>query len=100
MTEVGNDEVVSALQVIIDQFGDHIDPHAVAIVTQLSTSFQKYCVTGEDDNEDSMDAAQCLECIATFLKVIGERPELFKAMELQLVPLCLHILGNDGEYIE
>jgi len=100
MTEIGNDEVVAALQVIIDQFGDHIEPHAVALVTQLSTAFQNYCGAGEDDDDAAMAAAQCLECIATVLKGICERPELFKAMEPQLVPLCLQILGNDGEYIE
>ena len=100
MAEIGNDKVVAALQVIIDQFGDHIKPHAVALVTQLSTAFQKYCRTGGDDNDASMAAAKCLECIDMVLKVICERPELFEAMEPQLVPLCLQILGNDGYYIE
>ena len=60
MTEIGNDEVVAALQVIIDQFGDHIDTHAVALVTQLSTALQNYCGAGEEDNDAAMAATQCL----------------------------------------
>ena len=68
MTEIGNDEVAEALQVIIDQFGDHIEPHAVTLATQLSTAFQNYCGAGENDNDAVMAAAQCLECIATVLK--------------------------------
>jgi len=100
MTEIGNDEVVAALQVIIDKFGDHIEPHAVALVTQLSAAFENYCSTGEDDDDAAMAAAQCLECIATVLKGICERPDLFKSMEPQLVPLVLQILGNDGAFIE
>eukprot|EP00566_Odontella_aurita_P002311 CAMPEP_0113571984 /NCGR_PEP_ID=MMETSP0015_2-20120614/25852_1 /TAXON_ID=2838 /ORGANISM="Odontella" /LENGTH=1096 /DNA_ID=CAMNT_0000474985 /DNA_START=725 /DNA_END=4015 /DNA_ORIENTATION=+ /assembly_acc=CAM_ASM_000160 len=100
MTEIGNDEVVAALQVIIDRFGDHIEPHAVALVTQLATAFQNYCGAGEEDDDAALAAAQCLECVATVLKGICERPELYKSMEPQLVPLCLQILGNDGEYIE
>lgn len=100
MTEIGNDEVVAALQVIIDKFGDHIEPHAVALVTQLSAAFNNYCSAGEDDDDAAMAAAQCLECIATVLKGICERPDLYKSMEPQLVPLVLQILGNDGAFIE
>lgn len=102
MNEIGNDEVVAALQVIIDKFGDHIEPHALALVTQLSTAFDQYCNAGEDDDDDdaAMAAAQCLECIATVLKGICEKPQLYKALEPQLIPLVLKILGNDGDYIE
>ena len=46
MTYIGNDEVVAALQVIIDHFGDNIEPHAVALVTHLSIAFQNYCGAG------------------------------------------------------
>ena len=76
MTEIGNDEVVAALQVIIDQFGDHIEPHAVALFTQISTAFQKYCGAGEDEDDATMAAAQCLDCIATVLKGIFKQTEL------------------------
>ena len=102
MNEIGNDEVVAALQVIIDKFGDHIEPHALALVTQLSTAFDQYCNAGEDEDDDdaAMAAAQCLECIATVLKGICEKPQLYKTLEPQLIPLTLKILGNDGDYIE
>mmetsp|Transcript_951 Transcript_951/g.2334 ORF Transcript_951/g.2334 Transcript_951/m.2334 type:complete len:621 (-) Transcript_951:706-2568(-) len=102
MNEIGNDEVVAALQVIIDQFGDHIEPHAVALVSELSKAFDQYCNAGEDDDDDdaALAAAQCLECIATVLKGICEKPQLYKTLEPQLIPLVLKILGNDGDYIE
>ena len=45
MNEIGNDEVVAALQVIIDKFGNAIEPHAVVLVKQLTTGFQRYCAT-------------------------------------------------------
>mmetsp|Transcript_46986 Transcript_46986/g.69588 ORF Transcript_46986/g.69588 Transcript_46986/m.69588 type:complete len:1060 (+) Transcript_46986:78-3257(+) len=100
MNEIGNDEVVAALQVIIDKFGDHIEPHAVALVTQLSTAFSNYCDAGDEDDDAAMAAAQCLECIATVLKGVCERPDLYAHLEPTLVPLVVRILGNDGEYIE
>ena len=92
--------MVAALQVIIDKFGEHIEPHAIALVTQLSTAFKNYIDAGEDDDDAAMAAAQCLECINTVLKGTCERPELYKGMEAELVPLILKVLGSDGEYLE
>ena len=102
MNEIGNDEVVSALQVLLDKFGDHIEPHAIQLVTQLSNAFNQYCAAGEDDDDDdaAMAAAQCLECIATVLKGICDQPAMMKNLEPLLIPLILKIMGNDGEYIE
>jgi importin-7 len=102
MNEIGNDEVVSALQVLLDKFGDHIEPHAIQLVTQLSHAFDQYCNAGEDDDDDdaAMAAAQCLECIATVMKGICDQPEMMKKLEPCLIPLVMKIMGNDGEFIE
>ena len=102
MNEIGNDEVVSALQVLLDKFGDHIEPHAVALVTQLSNAFAQYCTAGEDQDDDdaALAAAQCLECIATVLKGVCGKESMIHTLEPQLLPLVLKILGNDGDFIE
>lgn len=102
MNEIGNDEVVSALQGLLDKFGDHIEPHAIALVTQLSQAFHQYCTAGEDDDDDdaALAAAQCLECIATVLKGVCAKEAILKSLEPLLLPLVLKILGNDGEFIE
>jgi len=102
MNEIGNDEVVSALQALLDKFGDHIEPHANALVTQLSGAFQQYSTAGEDEDDDdaALAAAQCLECIATVLKGVCSKAEILKSLEPLLVPLVLKILGNDGDFIE
>lgn len=100
MNEIGNDEVISALQAIIDKFGDHIEPHAVALVTQLTTAFSNYCDAGDDDDDAAMAAAQCLECISTVLKGICERPDLFRLLEPALLPITRQILSRDGDFIE
>mmetsp|Transcript_4901 Transcript_4901/g.7219 ORF Transcript_4901/g.7219 Transcript_4901/m.7219 type:complete len:1062 (+) Transcript_4901:138-3323(+) len=100
MNEIGNDEVVAALQTIIDKFGDHIEPHSIALVTQLATTFDNYVEVGDDDDDAAMAAAQCLECISTVLKGICERPDLYRHLEPHLVPLITKILGNDGDFLE
>lgn len=102
MNEIGNDEVVAALQALLDKFGDHIEPHAGALVTQLSNAFHQYCSAGEDEDDDdaALAAAQCLECIATVLKGVCSNAAILRSLEPQLVPLVLKILGNDGDFIE
>jgi hypothetical protein len=100
MNEIGNDEVISALQTIIDVFGDTIQPHAFALISQLATAFSSYCSAGEDDDDAVMAALQCLECISTVLKGICERPDIFNGLEPVLIPIVKEILGNNGEYIE
>jgi hypothetical protein len=102
MNEIGNDEVVSALQALLDRFGEHIEPHAQALITQLTNAFQQYSAAGEDEDDDdaALAAAQCLECISTVLKGVCSNPQILKALEPLLLPLVLKILGNDGDFIE
>jgi hypothetical protein len=100
MNEIGNDEVIAALQVIIDKFGDHIEPHAVALISQLTVAFSTYCDAGEEDDDAAMAAAQCLECISTVLKGICERPDLYRSLEPHLLPVTKQILSKDGNFIE
>merc|ERR1712060_876019 len=92
MNKIGNNKVVADLQVIIDKFGDHFEPHAVALVVQLSQAFSTYCSARDDDDESALAAAQYLECIATVLKGTCERPDLYKNMEPYLIPL--HYIVN------
>lgn len=102
MNEIGNDEVVSALQALLDRFGEHIEPHAHALITQLTNAFQQYCSAGEDDDDDdaALAAAQCLECISTVLKGVCSKASILKSLEPLLLPLVLKILGHDGDFIE
>ena len=102
MNEIGNDEVVSALQVLLEKFGEHIEPHAIQLVTQLSQAFDQYCQAGDDQDDDdaALAAAQCLECIATVLKGVCSQESMLKRLEPLLLPLVLKILGDDGDFIE
>jgi len=99
MDEIGNEEVVTALKAIIDTFGDHIEPHAVALVTKLCTAFSTYCNAGDDDDDAAMAAGECLECISTVLKGVSEHPSLYKNLEPLVLPIVKLILGKD-DYIE
>jgi len=100
MSEIGNEEVVTALRIIIDQYGDHIEPHAVALITKLRTAFGTYCDAGEDDDESAMAAGECLECISTVLKGVCERPELYNNIEPLILPMIKMIIGKEDAYMD
>lgn len=102
MNEIGNDEVVSALQALLEKFGEHIEPHAVQLVSSLSQAFDQYCQAGDDQDDDdaALAAAQCLECIATVLKGVCSQELVLQRLEPLLLPLVLKILGDDGDFIE
>jgi hypothetical protein len=41
MNEIDNEELVSALEYLIDKFEDDIGPFAVELCTQLSAAYQR-----------------------------------------------------------
>lgn len=102
MQEISNEYVVSALDVIVEKFGEHISPHAISLVENLSRSFLQYCDV--DDDEEDMEAAvaatQCLECIATVLRVVQDNEALFATFEPMLCPIILKIMDKEGELID
>lgn len=100
MNEIGNDEVISALKAIIDQFGEFIEPHAINLINQLVQAFSSFCSAGTDDDDAVVAANECFECISTVLKGVSERPDIYRTVEPALLPVIKQILGNDGEYIE
>jgi len=103
MNEVGNDDVVTSLDVLIEQYGDQMAPHAIALVNNLCNTFNKYIDVDEEDDEEgqaSMAATVCLECVATVLNSVKDREDIFMAVEPQLIPIVAKILHKDGELIE
>eukprot|EP00947_MAST-08B_sp_MAST-8B-sp1_P000681 g681.t1 len=106
MSEIGIDEVVSALQTIIAVFREHIAPHAVDIANKLAESFVKYIgasdAEGEADDEAALAAMNCLEAVCTLLLSLGEsHPAVFPALEAPLLPLLARMMDPDGiEYLE
>lgn len=63
IAEIGNDSVVSALEAIVDKFGNELVPHASVLVQKLCESFQTYASAGDDDDEASMAACQCMDTV-------------------------------------
>ncbi|OQR93002.1 hypothetical protein ACHHYP_03028 [Achlya hypogyna] len=100
MDDMGfSDEVILALEQLIDQFCDEMGPYAVQLVLRLSQRF-KQCLDAEEDEDDAcLTAASCLDTINTVLMSIYNHPELFEPLLDALVPI-LHLLLSSDSYID
>ncbi|KAF0750586.1 hypothetical protein AaE_006660, partial [Aphanomyces astaci] len=92
MDDMGfGDEVVLALEQLIDSFCDEVGPYAIQLVVRLTLRF-KQCLDKEDDDEDAcFTAASCLDTINTILMSIYNQAELFEPLIDALLP-TLHLL--------
>ncbi|CAK4608700.1 hypothetical protein LEN26_003799 [Aphanomyces euteiches] len=108
LDDVGvGDEVVLALEQLIDSFCDEMAPYAVQLVVRLTQRFRQ-CLDKEADDEDgagdeaSFTAASCLDTINTILMSIYNQPTLFEPLIETLVPTLHQLLVSDAylDFIE
>lgn len=103
MEEVTSDEVLSALQVIVTEFGEEILGIAPDIVSRLLQIFAQYNSEDEGDDEAEFMATQCLDTITAVMSAVQEDPNAITLLEPILLPVIHSLLTNADEcfaYIE
>eukprot|EP00614_Pseudopedinella_elastica_P016143 CAMPEP_0172650106 /NCGR_PEP_ID=MMETSP1068-20121228/242126_1 /TAXON_ID=35684 /ORGANISM="Pseudopedinella elastica, Strain CCMP716" /LENGTH=1202 /DNA_ID=CAMNT_0013464469 /DNA_START=137 /DNA_END=3746 /DNA_ORIENTATION=+ len=109
MGEIGSDSVVSALETIIDRFGDELAPHAALLVQKLAGAFLEYASEasagegGEGSDEAAMAACGSVDAITTVLSVIVNSdacPALLAEAQPFLLPVLALILDPSGDNLE
>jgi importin-7 len=103
MDEIGNDELVATLEVLIESFSEHMGPYAQGLCQRLADHFIRLALTEdgqEGEEEASFAAVQCCSAITTLLESIKKTPELYPHLEPFLVPMLQRILTPDanGDY--
>lgn len=99
MDEIGNDEVVVALEHIIDRFSSEIGPFSLQLVAKFVEFFGQFTAVAEDDEDASLAAVSCLDAINTILMSIHNHPELYALLVPTLAPVIRKIL-TDFDYVE
>ncbi|KAF1323075.1 Ran binding protein 7, partial [Globisporangium splendens] len=99
MDQIGNDEVVVALEHIIDRFSNEIGPFSVQLVAKFVEFFQQFTAQAEEDEDASLAAVSCLDAINTILMSIHNHPELYNLMVPTLGPVVEKVL-TDFDYVE
>lgn len=99
MDEIGNDEVVVALEHIIDRFATEIGPFSLQLIAKFVEFFEQFTAAAEDDEDASLAAVSCLDAINTILMSVHNHPELYALMVPALAPVIQKIL-TDFDYVE
>ena len=105
MGEVGVDEVVTALAVIIDRFSDEMPPYAQGLATSIIRCFQQYAgdATGDGsdaDDDAGMAAYQCLDSLGMLLNSIRDQPACVAQLEGIVLPVMGNLLHPSGKGID
>jgi len=100
MDQVGSDELVSTLDVLIECYASSMPPYAEGLCTRLGETFIRLAAGDDNDHDSSVAASQCCSAVLTLLEAIKDNGELYVALEKVLVPLILRIVSPDetGNY--
>ena len=96
MREAASDDVVQALEIVVDRYGKDIAPYAVALAQKLAEAFHAYA--GEDDDEEaSMAAVQCVEAMAAVLASLDDNENnVYAQLEPFLRPVLHRVFEESG----
>lgn len=100
MDEVDNDSVLSALQVIVENFPEEIQPIACTMVDHLMRSFASYTSSGNEDDQDenAFNATQCLDTILCIIETCENNAAVLAQIETTILPLLQKLLQDDDNY--
>eukprot|EP01035_Chromulina_nebulosa_P019648 gene19648-25562_t len=101
MHEVESDSVLSALQAIIEKFGEDIIDIGALIVRHLLQIFNQH--NNEDDEEAAFTATQCLDTVTAVIDACQDHPNVLQAIEIEVLPILKKVLDdsdNGFEYLD
>ena len=100
MREAASDDVVQALEIVVDRYGKDVAPYAVALAQRLAEAFHAYAGE-EDDEEASMAAVQCVEAMAATLASLDDNENnVYAQLEPFLLPVLHRVFEASGDFLE
>jgi hypothetical protein len=98
MKEIEYDDLLRALQVLIQKFAVEIVPFAAGLVQRLAENFFHLLQADEEDDNSALAASECLVTIETILISVSKLPDvwqLYAQIEPTIMPLLVRLLSND-----
>lgn len=96
MQEVDSEELVAALEEIVDTFSEDIGPFAEDLCTELINSYHKLVNQDDDDGESSLAAMGCVTAIRRVLNSAQDNKELLSKLEEKVYPVILFSITPEG----
>jgi hypothetical protein len=102
MQEIDQDELVNALEEMVNIFEDKIEPFAFELVEQLTDRFKKVVKNdGEESGESVLTANGCICAIRRIIAAVSKRKDLLEKIEDEIYPALLFCMTPKGmDYIE
>jgi hypothetical protein len=98
MSEVDSEELVGALEEIVEIFTDDIGPFAEELCTELIGAYHRMvnADVDEDDGETALAAMGCVTAIRRILNSAQDNKALLKSLGEKVYPVILFSLTPDG----
>lgn len=71
------------------KYGDAIKDVAPQMIQHLAELFVKFAAEGQDDDEVSFLAVQCLETVIAILEAVEEHEDIMGSLEGVLAPIIM-----------
>lgn len=101
MHEIDQDELVNALEEMVNIFEDKVEPFAFELVKELNESFKKAAKSEEAFGETILTANGCICAIRRIIAAVSKRKDLIEKIEDEIYPSLLFSMTPKGlDYIE
>ena len=98
MTEIESEDLVNALEEIVNLYSDDIGPFALQLTEQLMNSYHRLVQTSpdDDDGECALAAQGCVVTIRRIIDSVSKNQELLGKIEELALPMLMFCLTPDG----
>eukprot|EP00884_Botryococcus_braunii_P004058 jgi/Botrbrau1/13653/Bobra.0292s0003.1 len=94
-----NEDLVFALETVVDKFGEAIAPHALAVCQHLANAFWRMQEGTEGDDEGGMAMYGCLRALSSVLDCVSRMEAIFPQLEALLFPIMQRFCSTEGDEV-
>lgn len=94
MEVIGNDEVISTLESLIEKYPAEVAPYAVELAQGLCHTFLVKSSTGGNDQGASLSLSAATSALIGLLQSLKDRPEVFPTLEEPLEAVLRQIFTD------
>ena len=97
MAKIDHDELLGALEELVDHFAGHIEPYALKLTVELVKYFFRLVKSeDEEDGEAALTAVGSLGAIKQIIKSVHKNKELLALLEVETVSIVHYTLSSEG----
>ena len=100
LDELGNHEVITTLQMLVDRLREDVEPYLNDLVSRLVNMFMQLSASEEGDDDAQLAASGTLTTLAAVFSALGEKPDAVLRAEPLLHPIFKETCVDESEFFE